>query len=235
LLPAAAMMANVSVGGALAGAIGATDGGTGRTGYLAAAVTQNAAFTGTIGSPSPAGSPNAGPAGQSKGTESTLGASRRLVPAAGFALGRDPNGSPLQQSAVSAMAGTPSAVTSSPVNVQLVPGGEGKPGSSLPGGSPVSDGLSVGIGPGAGGSAPSVVGDAGGVLAGAAAQAGPTSGTGGLRMMPPPGLGVGGQPSGERERLSYLPEDEDHWGVVGIGAVREPAASQDTMPDRRTP
>jgi hypothetical protein len=176
----------------LFGAIGAIPAADGPTGDPA---TRNAdkktGFTGTIGRRPTGSRPAAGGPAQHLGNGPII--SHGTVPVAGFSLGRNPNGSVLQQSAVPAMAAKPPNVTSSSVNAQLVPAGGGD------GGPTVS----------------SMAGDAGGALGRG------LGGTDGPMMMPPigmGGMGGGGMGGGagaaqERERLAYLPEDDECWGT----------------------
>ena len=208
-----------STAGVLAGAIGATpvrgDGADGPD--------RSKGFTGTVGrEPKDKGRVSVpGAHADRRGTARLggAGAHAQVAPAAGFSLGGGPNGSVLSQSAVPVVAVKPPSVTSSTVNLQLTP--TSADGSGLPAlpGSPA--GAPVLTGPPGGPPAAS-----GMVLADA------SPGANGTMMLPPGAAGGQGQQGQERERLAYLPEDEDYWGTEptllgpGVDAVDDEAEDE---------
>lgn len=226
---------------ALAGAIGATADDRADT---ASHQPHRDGFTGTIGQPPEAGRKDGAPlshGGQHDGgRKKALPPAPRQAPTAGFSLGRDPSGSVLSQAAVPTVTARPTAVLSSPVNSQLVPGagalnspatggtaaalpsGAGSVGGTtpaLPPGGPVAGGPAAG-GPagqaaGAGSAAPAeqVMLGPGASGAGGATGEGEPGGMVGSPMMPSGGRPGGGSAGQERMRRAYLPEEEEAWGA----------------------
>jgi hypothetical protein len=135
---------------------------------------------------------------------------RRTAPSAGFSLGRHANGSVLEQSAVPVIDGGPrsSAVPSSALNAQVIPGGPA--GGALPAHELAGAG-SIGSFPGTEGTVPG----AAMIRNPGAALGREMTGAGRLGPMLMPGGGMGGsaQSGEERERLAYLPEEEEYWGT----------------------
>ncbi len=195
--------------GVLAGAIGATPGSDGEpTGSTGQNAEKSKGFTGTVGRV-PKGKERVSASGALAAPASRIGAHARIAPAAGFSLGGGPHGAVLSQAAVPAVAVKPPSITSSAVNTQLTPtsadggGLAGLPGS--PAGPPVAGSLVLPDG------GPSAV--TGGTMPGGQ---GAQPGASGTMMLPPGargGMGQQGQQGQERERLAYLPEDEDYWGT----------------------
>jgi hypothetical protein len=189
------------------------------------------------------------------------------APEAGLAIGRDPATLALKRRA----AGVTAAVASSPgaVNTDLVPITASGPAGAGPG----PAGAGPAGGPLTGQQALPVTGQASPVTGQASPAAG-ASGTGsasqgvagpdGEPMLMMPGLAAGGGlRDQERQRLAYLPQEEEYWGTgrapgraaIGAQDVSEPAepdfekgqarhrigdqgtaaASEHTRPDRRNP
>ncbi len=223
----------------LAGAIGATPGrDAGASGPAGAGKEKSKGFTGTVGRP-PKDKGHVSVHGahadkRGAALASGTGAHAHMAPAAGFSLGGGPNGSVLSQSAVSAVAVKPPSITSSTVNLQLTPtsadgGLPGLPGSSAgasalagpPGGPAAASGMVLADG------SPGAVGG-GAMLGGQAGQAGAS----GTMMLPPGAQGGLGQQGQERERVAYMPEDEDYWGTEatllgpGVDAIDDEAEDE---------
>ena len=204
--------ASAEASGALAAGGGTAD-AVGQVGDLAVA----GEFAGTIGRGGRSGSAR----GHGKGRDG--GHKRRAAPVAGFSLGRRANGSVLEQSAVPVTdPGPRPGGMSSALNVQLVPGGPAAgtaPSHELAGAGPVSH-----------------LQGAGQAIPGSALGLQESAGAGVGQPMLMPGCGPGGlgQAQQERERLAYLPEEEEYWGTdpgyadasVGRGDRDEPEDSE---------
>jgi hypothetical protein len=234
--------ANTSGGpAALSGAIGAVADDTTQSQSALSAIAESTAFTGTIGKT------NEKADGRTKSDDPAAHRKRkraaaslmapRQAPDAGSSLGRSPDGSVLEQSTVPTLTSGPPPVRSGPVNTQLVPSSSAngaappgapagapassasaaRPAASLPTGNPSPDGQS---------------------MANAVANPGGEATTGtanGPMMMPPrmPGGGLGGQDA-ERQRLAYLPEDEEYWGTgpaLPYNSIGSPHGPHPHLPD----
>ena len=182
-------------------------------------------FTGAIGRPAAAGGNEGrrhkGLAGRSGRGKEAFAAGSLTAPAAGFSLGRGPDGVVLERSAVPTIAARPPSVTSSVISIQpaQLPGGTMPATAGPPAGPPTAgtqvpaEGNSVLLGNG-GGPGPEMAG------ATQAAGAGGTEFEGGLAMPPMGGMGMDGAGGAgrdlgrvERQRLSYLPEEPRYWGT----------------------
>ncbi|MGD0558669.1 MAG: hypothetical protein ABSA93_27285 [Streptosporangiaceae bacterium] len=260
LLSGAASSADGPV--ALSGAIGATGDTAAEDEVASLALAASTAFTGTIGKTgeTPATSDRAAKTSTRKRAALAVLAIRQ-APDAGSALGRSPDGSVLAQSAVPTLPGGPPSVRSGPVNTQLAPGGGTDGGASAGGLSGVPGGSTSPVSPAGSPASQSMTTSTtnpAGLLG--------NEGTGSLadgRMMPPGGLGGLGSQDRERQRVAYLPEEEEYWGtdpgaaphisigapygarprlpdstgrpehIPGIGAIGNPAAEPDSRSDRR--
>jgi hypothetical protein len=150
------------------------------------------------------------------------GSKMRRAPVAGFSLGGGPHGAVFSQSVVPVVEAKPPGITGT-VNMQLTPA------SADGGGLPVLPGTPPGVTAVAGlpaspPGAQALAGPPGGppaessmmlldgspgaaMVSGQGAQAGADE----PMMLPPGALGGRGRQDQERERLAYLPEDEDYW------------------------
>lgn len=258
--PVSAGLDFTSTAGVLAGAIGATAArDAGATGPTGTGPEKSKGFTGTVGRGHKGKGRVSAPAARDAHPASRTGAHAHIAPAAGFSLGGGPHGAVLSQAAVPGVAVKPPSITSSPINMQLTPtstDGSGLPGlPGSPGGPSAASSMVL-----ADGSPSAVTGGA--MLGGQGVQVGAN----GTMMLPPGGqcgMGQRGQQGQERERLAYLPEDEDYWAtgptllspgvdaiddeaddepdfdgprlIVGIGAeAAGPNRSKETMSDWRT-
>jgi hypothetical protein len=220
-----------STAGVLAGAIGATPVRDGElAGSAGPSTKKSKGFTGTVGRGHKGKDRVSAPAARDAHPARRTGAHAHLAPAAGFSLGGGPHGAVLSQAAVPGVAVKPPSITSSPINTQLTPtstDGSGLPGlPGSPGGPPAASSIVL-----ADGSPGAVTGGA--MLGGQGVQAGAN----GTMMLPPGGqcgMGQRGQQGQERERLAYLPEDEDYWATgptllsPGVDAIDDEA---DDEPD----
>jgi hypothetical protein len=227
-----------STAGVLAGAIGATPVRDGEpAGSADPSPEKSKGFTGTVGR-GPKGKDRVSvPAAHGAHPASRTGAHAHIAPAAGFSLGGGPHGAVLSQAAVSTVAVKPPSITSSALNTQLTPtstDGSGLPGlPGSPGGPPAASSMVLAD------SSPSAV--TGGAMLGGPGVQGGANGT----MMLPPGaqggMGQRGQQSQERERLAYLPEDEDYWGTgptllsPGVDAIDDEADDEPDFDDSWLP
>ena len=241
---------------ALAGAIGAI--ADDRASNAAPPQPHRDGFTGTIGHAPETGDKAGGPlrhGGQHDGgRKKALSAALRQAPTAGFSLGRDPGGTVLPQATVPTVAARPTAVVSSPVNSQLIPGA-GALGSPDPGGTAAAlpsgagslggptamlppGGTAVGApvgsvssaGPGALAAPADALGEQAMLGRGAMGEAGP-GGLAGGPMMPSAGRPGGGAGSQERTRRAYLPEERESWGTGPGPADAALGSGEDAEPE----
>jgi hypothetical protein len=134
------------------------------------------------------------------------------VSGAGVAIGRAEARQPASPPAVAPVTGTAQATRSRPLNTDLVPAtAPASPGTVAGSAGPLASAGGEPGGPGI-----PVDGQAGRALGSEAGAPGPEGEP--MTMMPGMGAG-GGQRDQDRQRLAYLPQDEEYWGTDTSGAV----------------